>query len=73
MNSRGRASVTPVQLTHQPSQERPRSDQKNIRLELTEEQKAQIKAATGKDAKALELNAEELEQRIAPVGTWSRK
>ena len=49
------------------------SDQKHIRLELTEEQKAQIKAATGKDAKALELNAEELEQRIAPVGTWSRK
>ena len=45
------------------------SDQKHIRLELTEEQKAQIKAATGKDAKALELNAEELEERIAPVGT----
>jgi len=45
------------------------SDQKHIRLELTEEQKAQIKAATGKDAKALELNAEELEERIAPVFT----
>ena len=26
------------------------SDQKHVRLELTEEQKAQVKAATGKDA-----------------------
>ena len=42
------------------------SDQKPIRLELTEEQKAQVKAATGKDARAIELNVEELEQRIAP-------
>jgi hypothetical protein len=42
------------------------SEQKHIRLELTEEQKAQIKAATGKDARTLELNAEELEDRIAP-------
>jgi len=42
------------------------SDQKHVRLELTEEQKAQVKAATGKDARAIELNAEELEQRIAP-------
>lgn len=43
------------------------SDQKHIRLELTEEQKAQVKAATGKDARAIELNAEELEERIAPM------
>ncbi|MGN6390904.1 MAG: hypothetical protein ACTHM9_01475 [Gemmatimonadales bacterium] len=43
------------------------SDQKHIRLELTEEQKAQVKAATGKDARALELDAVELEERIAPV------
>lgn len=39
---------------------------KPIRLELTPEQKAQIKAATGKDAQALEMNVTELEQRIAP-------
>jgi hypothetical protein len=45
------------------------SEQKPIRLELTEEQKAQVKAATGKDARAIELNAEELEERIAPVTT----
>jgi hypothetical protein len=42
------------------------ADQKHIRLELTEEQKAQVKAATGKDAGAIELNAVELEERIAP-------
>jgi hypothetical protein len=43
------------------------SDQKHVRIELTEEQKAQVKAATGKDARAIELNAEELEERIAPI------
>jgi hypothetical protein len=48
------------------------SDQKHIRLELTEEQKAQIKAATGKDARTLELNAEELEDRIAPQKTYPK-
>ena len=67
IGARSRAKVTPVQSTHQPSQERPMSDQKHIRLELTEEQKAQIKAATGKDARTLELNTEELEDRIAPL------
>ena len=43
------------------------STQKPVRLELTEEQKAQVKAATGKNARAIELNVEELEQRIAPA------
>ena len=43
------------------------SDQKPVRLELTDEQKAQVKAATGKDARAIELDVEELEQRIAPM------
>jgi hypothetical protein len=43
------------------------SEQKPVRLELTDEQKAQVKAATGKDARAIELNVEELEQRIAPT------
>jgi hypothetical protein len=41
--------------------------QRNIRLELTEEQKAQVKAVTGRDAGALELSPEELEERIAPL------
>ncbi|HEY7636239.1 MAG TPA: hypothetical protein VH763_11870 [Gemmatimonadales bacterium] len=38
-----------------------------VRIELTAEQKAKIAAATGKEAKALELSAEELEERIAPM------
>ena len=46
------------------------SNEKPVRLELTEEQKAQVKAATGKDARAIELNVEELEQRIAPKSVF---
>ena len=42
--------------------ERPR-----IRIELTEEQKRQIKEASGEDVTALEFTAEELEERIAPL------
>ena len=38
----------------------------NIRLTLTPEQKEQVRNATGKDAEALELSVEELEERIAP-------
>jgi hypothetical protein len=37
-----------------------------IRLELTPEQQAKVRNATGKDAKVVELSVEELEERIAP-------
>ena len=37
-----------------------------IRIELTEEQQAQILEATGKEASAVELTAEELEDRVSP-------
>ena len=37
-----------------------------IRIELTEEQKAQVFEATGKEASAVELTAEELEDRVSP-------
>lgn len=40
-----------------------------VRIALTDEQKAQVRAQTGKDAEAIELNAKELEERIAPR-TW---
>ena len=41
--------------------------QKNpIRIDLTPEQKAKVRDATGKDAEAVELSVEELEERIAP-------
>jgi hypothetical protein len=38
-----------------------------IRIELTAEQKKQIKEASGEDIDAIELTAEELEDRIAPI------
>jgi hypothetical protein len=37
-----------------------------FRIELTAEQKAQVRTATGLDAEAVELSVEELEERIAP-------
>ena len=41
-------------------------NQKLFKIELTEAQKAQVKAVTGKDAENVELTVEELEERIAP-------
>jgi len=41
--------------------------QKQVRIELTDEQRQKIREATGKDAAAVQFTAEELEQRIAPV------
>jgi uncharacterized small protein (DUF1192 family) len=37
-----------------------------FRIELTPEQKAKIRNATGRDAEAVELSVQELEERIAP-------
>ena len=42
-------------------------DRGTIRIELTPDQKQIIKAATSKDAEAIELTLQELEQRIAPT------
>jgi uncharacterized small protein (DUF1192 family) len=38
-----------------------------IRITLTPEQKEEVRKATGKDATAVELSIEELEERIAPM------
>ena len=38
-----------------------------VRIDLTQPQREQVKQATGKDAEAIELGVQELEQRIAPV------
>jgi hypothetical protein len=43
-----------------------KKDNETVRIELTPDQKAQVKKETGKDAEALELNVTELEERIAP-------
>ncbi len=40
---------------------------KRITLKLSAEQQKQIKEATGKTAKELDLSVEELERRIAPA------
>ena len=47
------------------------SDQ--IRIELTPEQKANIRNTTGKDADAVEFTVEELEARIAPAKVFPAK
>ncbi len=44
----------------------------SVRIELTEDQKKQIREATGKDASAIELTVEELEERVSP-GSFPRK
>ncbi|HTJ24454.1 MAG TPA: hypothetical protein VL383_18775 [Gemmatimonadaceae bacterium] len=41
--------------------------QDRVRIELTDEQKKQIKEASGEDVTAIEFTTEELEQRIAPL------
>ena len=38
-----------------------------VRIQLTPEQKEMIRKTTGKDAGALEMTAQELEERIAPA------
>jgi hypothetical protein len=40
-----------------------------IRIELTDEQRKQIKDASGEDVKAIEFTAQELEERIAPLSS----
>jgi uncharacterized small protein (DUF1192 family) len=39
----------------------------SFRITLTPEQKEQVRKATGKEAEAVELSVEELEERIAPM------
>ena len=42
------------------------ADNKSVKIVLTPEQKAEMEKKTGKSVEAIELSAEELEQRIAP-------
>jgi hypothetical protein len=41
--------------------------QTTFQLTLTPEQRSEVRELTGKDVDSLELSAEELEERIAPV------
>ena len=56
----------PRQFDH-PREDVMSSSKGQFRIELTPEQKSQVRNATGKDAEAVELSVEELEERIAPV------
>ncbi|MBA2243582.1 MAG: hypothetical protein H0W11_01375 [Gemmatimonadetes bacterium] len=38
-----------------------------VRIELTEQQRQQVRETTGKDAVTLEFTAQQLEERIAPM------
>ena len=40
---------------------------KTIRIDLTDEQKRLIREETGKDAKAIEVTVEDLEERLSPT------
>jgi hypothetical protein len=42
------------------------SNDKNVKIVFTPEQKTQLEKSTGKAFEAIELSMEELEQRIAP-------
>lgn len=43
-----------------------KNEKEIVRIELTPEQKQLVKRETGKDADAVELTVDELEERIAP-------
>jgi len=47
------------------------SEKEIVRIDLTSEQKEQVKAATEKSADAIELTVQELEARIAPAVPFS--
>ena len=44
-----------------------------VQIKLTPEQREAVKKATGKTAEAIELTAQELEERIAPMTALSEE
>ena len=44
-----------------------KNEKEIVRIDLTPEQKQQIKKDIGKEVDAVELTAKELEERIAPI------
>ena len=45
---------------------KPKAGRDFVRIELTKPQREEVKQTTGKDAEAIELSVNELEERIAP-------
>jgi hypothetical protein len=50
-----------------------KKDKEVVRIDLTPEQKETLRQQTGKEAAALELSVEELEERIAPMNVFGSK
>lgn len=46
------------------------SEKDVVRIDLSKEQKDQLKNVTSRDAEAIELTVKELEERIAPRISW---
>lgn len=46
--------------------------QKTVRIDLTNEQRQHIQQVTGKNAQAIELSVNELEERISPAARSGR-
>lgn len=44
-----------------------KKEQKEVRIELTEEQKKALREQSGREAEAINFTVEELEERIAPL------
>jgi uncharacterized small protein (DUF1192 family) len=45
----------------------PQKKDEFVRIDLTQQQSEKVKKVTGKDAEAIELTVNELEERIAPM------
>ena len=45
---------------------KPKAGRDFVRIELTKPQREEVKHTTGRDAEAIELSVNELEERIAP-------
>lgn len=50
-------------MTNEPNANKPNF----VRLDLTEDQRAQVRASLGIDVNSVELSARELEERVAPL------
>lgn len=59
---RRRTNLSPPEAIMEPS-----NSKETVRIELTDEQKEQLRRTTGQDANAIEFSVQELEDRIAPA------
>jgi tetratricopeptide (TPR) repeat protein len=63
-----RRNLSTLENDNMSTNDQPRAERATVRIDLTADQKQVVKAATDRDAEAIELTVEELESRIAPSG-----